>query len=29
MEAELREGALITIDSNRTRLRMLPLQRKE
>ena len=29
MEAELQEGALITIDSNRTRLRVLPLQRKE
>jgi predicted nuclease of predicted toxin-antitoxin system len=29
MAAELDEGALITIDSNRTRLRLLPLQRNE
>lgn len=29
MEAELHEGALVTIDPNRTRLRVLPLQRKE
>jgi predicted nuclease of predicted toxin-antitoxin system len=29
MEAELQEGALVTIDPNRTRLRVLPLQRKE
>jgi predicted nuclease of predicted toxin-antitoxin system len=28
MEAELREGALITVDSNRTRLRVLPLRVK-
>jgi len=29
MEAELQEGALVTVDPNRTRLRVLPLQRKE
>ncbi len=28
MEAELQEGALVTVDPNRTRLRVLPLQRK-
>lgn len=28
MQAELAEGALLTIDPNRTRLRLLPLQRK-
>jgi predicted nuclease of predicted toxin-antitoxin system len=28
MSAELEEGALLTIDSNRTRLRLLPLQLK-
>lgn len=28
MQAELGEGALLTIDPNRTRLRLLPLQRK-
>jgi len=28
MEAELQEGALITVDPNRTRLRLLPLQSK-
>ena len=27
MAAELEEGALLTIDPNRTRLRLLPLQR--
>ncbi|MBU1666168.1 MAG: DUF5615 family PIN-like protein [Gammaproteobacteria bacterium] len=29
MATELDEGALITVDPNRTRLRLLPLQRKE
>ena len=29
MESELEEGALLTIDPNRTRLRILPLQRNE
>lgn len=29
METELANGALLTIDPNRTRLRLLPLQRKE
>lgn len=29
METELEDGALLTIDPNRTRLRLLPLQRKE
>lgn len=29
MESELDAGALLTIDVNRTRLRLLPLQRKE
>lgn len=29
METELADGALLTIDPNRTRLRLLPLQRKE
>lgn len=29
MESELDAGALLTIDTNRTRLRLLPLQRKE
>ncbi len=29
MATELEEGALITVDPNRTRLRLLPLQRKE
>ena len=28
MAAELEEGALLTVDSNRTRLRILPLQPK-
>ncbi len=28
MEAELEEGALLTVDPNRTRLRVLPLQPK-
>ncbi|QDQ27090.1 hypothetical protein FNU76_12360 [Chitinimonas arctica] len=28
MEAELLEGALLTIDTNRTRMRLLPLGRK-
>lgn len=28
MEAELQEGALVTVEPNRTRLRVLPLQRK-
>lgn len=28
MALELEEGALLTIDSNRTRLRLLPLQRR-
>ena len=28
MSAELEEGALLTIDPNRTRLRLLPLQRR-
>lgn len=28
MDAELQEGALITVDPNRTRLRLLPLQSK-
>ena len=28
MQAELAEGALLTIDPSRTRLRLLPLQRK-
>ena len=27
MEAELREGALLTVDPNRTRLRVLPLRK--
>lgn len=27
METELQEGALLTLDANRTRLRVLPLQR--
>lgn len=27
MESELKEGALLTVDSNRTRLRLLPLHR--
>lgn len=29
MATELADGALLTIDPNRTRLRLLPLQRKE
>jgi len=29
MATELEDGALLTIDPNRTRLRLLPLQRKE
>lgn len=29
MASELEDGALLTIDPNRTRLRLLPLQRKE
>lgn len=29
MKTELADGALLTIDPNRTRLRLLPLQRKE
>ena len=29
MASELEEGALLTIDTNRTRLRVLPLQTKE
>lgn len=28
METELEEGALLTVDPNRTRLRVLPLQPK-
>jgi len=27
MESELQEGALLTVDSSRTRLRLLPLHR--
>ena len=29
MESDLEEGALLTVDPDRTRLRLLPLQRKE
>ena len=29
MESELEDGALLTIDPNRTRLNLLPLRRKE
>ncbi len=29
MQAELEQGALLTIDSRRTRLRLLPLRKKE
>jgi predicted nuclease of predicted toxin-antitoxin system len=29
MQAELEEGALLTIDPKRTRLRLLPLRKKE
>jgi predicted nuclease of predicted toxin-antitoxin system len=29
MEAELQAGALLTVDSNRTRLRLLPLVRRD
>jgi len=29
MQSELEEGALITLDSKRTRLRLLPLRKKE
>ncbi|HOM14390.1 MAG TPA: DUF5615 family PIN-like protein [Rubrivivax sp.] len=29
MESELQEGALVTIDANRTRLRVLPLRTKD
>jgi hypothetical protein len=29
MRAELEEGALLTIDPKRTRLRLLPLRKKE
>jgi hypothetical protein len=29
MESDLEEGALLTVDTDRTRLRLLPLQTKE
>jgi hypothetical protein len=29
MESDLEEGALLTVDTNRTRLRLLPLRPKE